>query len=651
MKGNIGGERMRGNREFSIEAANTLMENLYQQQQRFFFSEEALVKVTRRSVDALFKKVCQDVADLMEVDRVEIWLFNDQLTTLTAETYYDKRGDISSFKNVLYQEKVPAYFEAIANKRVLAIEDTRNNPIMDGLVESLTTEYHEMQSMLDASIVLSWGVGGVICCLSKGERKWTPIHKQVLASIADMLAFIIDRMHRKEVEEHVYELAYRDPLTGLRNGNAFYERVEEHLKMISKEKRGVFIYFTIDQYQDIRAVLGFEGAEQILIKVGNRLKRLFPESSTIARISFDHFAIFAPVLLGSSKLSFDIDDITKKLREPLDILGEEVYITFSYGVSYFPDHVSSVKEGVQASRIALEHAKEQKERGAQGVFQPYMYSFMKHNLASEMSLRRGLDLEEFRLFYQPKVLCETGEIIGFEALIRWQHPEKGLIFPNEFIKLAESIGLSTAIGEWVIKEAVKQLHNWKENGKTHLTVSINLSPTHFLSKGLPDYLLQCVQEAGIEPSQLILEITEDIALEDKQIVVDCIFAIKELGFPISIDDFGKGYSTFTYLQSYPVHQIKIDRQFIQHIDKNYSSEVITETIIQLAKKLGLQTVAEGVETIEEWACIKRMGCDEVQGYYFSRPQPIERIEEMLTTCIKTKKVYLPLKVERDQPKM
>lgn len=642
---------MRENREFSIEAANALMENLHQQQQRFFFSEEALVEVTRCSVDPLLKKVCQDVVDLMEVVRVEIWLFNEQQTTLTAETYYDKRGDVSSFKNVLRQEKVPVYFEAIANKRVLAIEDTRNNPIMDGIVESLTTEYHGMQSMLDASIVLSWGVGGVLCCLSKEARKWTPIHKQVLASIADMLAFIFDRVHRKEVEEHVYELAYRDALTGLRNDNAFYERVEEQLKMISKVERGIFIYFTIDQYQDIRAVLGFEGAEQMLIKVGNRLKELFPEPSTIARISFDHFVIFSPVLLDSSKNFFDTDYITEKLREPLDIFGEEVYITFSFGASYYPDHVSSVKEGLQAARIALEHAKEQKERGAQGFFQPYMYSFMKQNLTSEISLRRGLDLEEFRLFYQPKVLCDTGEIIGFEALIRWQHPEKGLIFPNDFIKLAESIGLSTAIGEWVIKEAVKQLHNWKEAGKAHLTVSINLSPDHFLSKGLPDYLLGCVQEAGVDPSQLILEITENIALEDKQVVVDCIFAIKELGFPISIDDFGKGYSTFTYLQNYPVRQIKIDRQFIKHIDKNHSSEVITEAIIQLAKKLGLQTVAEGVETPEEWACIKRMGCDEVQGYYFSRPQPIERIEEMLITGIKKEKVYLPLKSEGDLQKL
>lgn len=626
---------------FSIESAHKLLDNLYQHQQRFLFSEEALVEITRASIEPLLKKTCQEVAELMDFERVEIWLFNEAQTELTAETYYDNRGEISAFKNTLYAHKVPAYFEAIVDQRVLAVETIEGHPAMDGLRDSLSTEYHGMSSMLDASIVLSWGVGGVICCLSKEPRSWTPVHKQVLASIADMLAFIFDRLHRKEVEEHVYELAYRDPLTGLKNEHAFHEKVTEQLKQIPDGEQGIFIYLIIDQYADICGVLGFDAGEQVLMKIGDRLQKLLPEPATLARIGFDHFVIYAPLLFKADKMKQYMNEITNRLREPLEIVGQEVFITFSYGAAYYPTYVKDVKEGIQAAQVALEHAKKQKTRRASGHFQSYMHQFVKDHLFSEMNLRKGLDLDQFRLFYQPKVQATTGEIIGFEALIRWQHPDKGLIFPNDFIKLAESTGLIHAIGEWVINEAFKQLSQWKNTVNAHLSIAINLSSDHFLECKLPVYLVECVEKYGVGAEKLILEITENIALEDRELVASRLIELKELGFLISIDDFGTGYSAFAYLQNYPVKQIKVDRQFIQNIHLNERNRIITETIIQLGKKLDLNVVVEGIEKIEEWQCIQKMGCDELQGYYFAKPLPIEEIEHLLSRSEEEGKTYLP----------
>ncbi|WP_107839009.1 putative bifunctional diguanylate cyclase/phosphodiesterase [Metasolibacillus meyeri] len=611
--------------DFSLKEANELLQQLHQHQQQFFFSEKELSELSRQSIEPILKKICQDIAKLMKCERVEIWLFNEEQTKLTIETSYDSNSTHPISKVTLLQHEVPTYFEAIVHKRTLAVDDVATDPVMHGLRESLSLAYHPFHSMLDASIVLNWGVGGVICCFSQQQRHWTPVHRHVLASVADMFAFIFDRLHRQEAENYTHKLAFTDTLTSLNNEHAFYKKVEERL---SQNELGIFIYMTLDQFTNVRSVLGHDGGEEVLINFAKRLRHAFSEPAIIARVGFDHFVIYSPILLKETQSLFINKEISDILKEPMTVKGQEVYMTFSYGAAYYPDDVHSVKAGLQAAQIALEHARKQTSRKAVGFYKPSMHTFVKENLLSEMNLQKGLDLKQFQLFYQPQVCCNTGEIEGFEALIRWQHPERGLIPPSKFINLAESTGLITQIGEWVIQEAVAQLKKWMTEGKEHLTIAINLSPAHFLRADLSEYLLKCTQSAGFKPQNLVLEITENVAIEDRDAARNRMAELRAMGFSIAIDDFGTGYSSFAYLQNLPVHQIKIDRQFIRNISTNQNSAAIVQTIVQLGKTLNLQTVAEGVETKKEWDMLKQFGCNSIQGFYFSKPLPVHEVDRL-----------------------
>ena len=373
----------------------------------------------------------------------------------------------------------------------------------------------------------------------------------------------------------------------------------------------------------------------------SRLKRMFPLPIQIARLAFDHFVIFFPIEGELDCEMGRLEVILNRLKRQMQIRGQEVYMSFSYGVSLYPEHASNVKYGIQAAYTALQSGKEASIRKSGSLYNPEMHTYLKESMLSEMNLRRGLDMNEFQLHYQPQVKCRTGEVSGFEALIRWQHPERGLIFPGDFIELAESTGLITPIGEWVIKQAVSQLREWKEQGLKNVTVSVNLSPRHFLHHNFPFFLNQVMTEANIKPKSLVLEITENVAMEDTVAVASRINLLREMGYSVSIDDFGKGYSAFIYLQHFPIQQIKIDRQFISGLGNNPKSSGIVQTIIHLAEMLGLQTIGEGVETREQWEILKEFGCSELQGFYFSRPVPVDEINELIRKYGRGGKLLLP----------
>ena len=620
-----------GNSErLTIAAVNNVLEELYHQQQ-LLFTQAKLLNVSHNSIKSVLEVTCQRIAGMMGCERVSIWLFNEEGTRLTAQNRYDAVQSVHSSGECLYQKDTPAYFEAIQRERTIAVDDVNIHPATQDLVDGYFGERGKIKSMLDVSLILSQGIGGILCCETKTRRTWTTFDKAIIASIADMLAFLFDRLYRLEVEEHIRTLAFTDVLTGLDNPYAFMEKATSKMLALSGKERGIFIYMILDQFTEVQATLGHDAGEEVLKLTADRLRYLFPEPALTTRIGFDHFVIFYPYKGNRVTREMDMDFIVKLLREPMEIGGQEVYMTFSYGVSTFPDHVSNVKAGLQAAQVALEAARKKSPRKARGIYQPNLFSSMKETMLSEMNLRRGLDFNEFRLFYQPQVDCETGKVIGFEGLIRWQHPERGLIAPGDFIELAESTGLIIPIGEWVIQKAFTQLAIWDAIGRGHLTVSVNLSPRHFLHAKLPSYLLECAKSTGVSPQKLKLEITENVALEDHVAVVKRINQLSEMGFPVSIDDFGTGYSAFIYLQHFPVQQIKIDRQFIRTVDVDPKSEAIIKAIIQLAQMLGLRTVAEGVENEEQWKKLQQMDCDEIQGFYFSKPLPVDEINGLLAS--------------------
>lgn len=624
---------------------NKLLMNEMKQMQEFVFSHAKQLNITRESILSVIEELCIRISKVMKCDRVGIWLFNEDRTNLTAQNIYCKNTSDYTAGQVLTVNEAPSYFAAVQSTRILEIGAINEDFSTKELLEHPLYENGKYNSLLDASIILSKGIGGVICCETIEKREWSAFDGVLLASIADMLSFIFDRVERLEVEAHMHTLAYRDPLTGLDNQYAFTEKVNEQLKRMNEGKRGIFMYLILDQYSEVQGVLGHEGADQMLKITAERLKKIFPLPAHTARLAFDHFIIFFETdgeFWESKKM---MDFIANELRHPMYICGQEVYMTFSYGISIYPDHALNVKYGIQSAKMALQSAQKTSNRKSRGIYEPDMHTYLKETMLSEMNLRRGLDFNEFKLFYQPQVNCRTGEVTGFEALIRWQHPERGLILPGDFIDLAESTGLITPMGEWVIQEAVAQLKKWDTPPYDKLTISVNVSPRHFLHHNFPFYLHQCMSDSGISPERLVLEITENVALEDQKAVTSRINLLTEMGYAVSIDDFGKGYSAFIYLQHFPIQQIKIDRQFINGLGKDTKSIGIVQTIIHLAELLGLQTIGEGVETKEQWDILKQLGCTELQGFYFSKPVPIEEINRQFLNHHQIGKLFLPVQME------
>ncbi|MCG7344299.1 GGDEF and EAL domain-containing protein [Sporosarcina sp. ACRSL] len=624
----------------SKDELNMILEEL-QKKQEFIFTQAKQSDLSRHTIAPVLEELCMRISKIMSCDRVSIWLFNESHTTLTMQNSFHKKDSAYSSGVKIFAKELPSYFEAVQQERILAIEDASTDPVTKELRQHPFYDEGEVKSLIDASIILGKGIGGVVCCDSTELRKWSYLDRVLVASIADMLSYIFDRLERIEVEEHVQQLAYTDQLTGLDNEYSFAEKVTKQIASFKEGQRGIFYYLVMDQFTEMQGVLGPDGADLMIQITANRLKKLFPYPSQTARLAFDHFVIFSPFdgELENEKAKMEL--IVNKLKQPMHVSGQEVYMTFSYGASVYPEHASNVKYGIQAAYMALQSGKVATNRKSGIVYNPEMHTYLKETMLSEMNLRRGLDMNEFQLHYQPQVNCRTGEVIGFEALIRWQHPERGLIFPGDFIELAESTGLITPIGEWVIQQAANQIREWNEQGLNNVTVSVNLSPRHFLHHNLPFFLEKCITEANIKPKSLVLEITENVAMEDTEAVAKRIHLLKEMGYFISIDDFGKGYSAFIYLQHFPIQQIKIDRQFINGLGKNPKSSGIVQTIIHLAEMLGLQTIGEGVETKEQWDILKGFGCSELQGFYFSRPIPVDEINEMIRKYGRGGKLLLP----------
>lgn len=478
-----------------------------------------------------------------------------------------------------------------------------------------------IQSMLDAPIMMSTGIGGVLCCETLSKRHWSELDQTLVGTLADMVAFLYERIYRIETEERMKHLAYVDQTTGLMNQNGFEQTVAS---ILTNSEDGKFIYLVIDQFVTIQEVLGFDGGDQVLQQIADRLTALFPNPSHVARLAMDHFVLFVPSFLATP-----LDDLLIQLKKPYIIKGQEVYVSYSYGSATYPIHGTSVKECLQNAQIALSYGKKLSTQSISSLYNPFMKEASQILFDTEFNLRKGLDMQQFSLYYQPQVNARTGEVEGFEALIRWQHPEKGIIPPIDFIQHAESTGLILPIGEWVIDRVFYQLEQWRDQGIDQCSISINVSPRHFLHEKLIPHLELCLLKYNVKSSDVIIEITENVAMGDYLAAQSRIAELHALGFKISIDDFGTGFSAFIYLQHFTIDEIKIDRQFILDIESNKKSLGIVKSILDLANLLDLRVVVEGVEKENQLHLLSQLGCETIQGYLYSRPLDTNQLKTWL----------------------
>ncbi len=421
------------------------------------------------------------------------------------------------------------------------------------------------------------------------------------------------------------ELAERDALTGLANRKALRDRLQERLAAAARTSEATAVlYVDLDRFKAVNDSLGHPVGDALLRKVAERFKSALRDGDVVARLGGDEFAVVqsdAPQPAAATALATRLVDL---IGRAYAIEGHMLHIGASVGIAIAPDDGYEPDVLLKNADLALYRAKAD-GRGCYRFFEPGMDERMQARRSMEIDLRRALALKQLQLVYQPKFDVASNAIAGFEALIRWNHPTRGIVAPGEFITLAEEIGVITAIGEWVLRTACKQAASWPES----VSLAVNLSPAQFRGGKLLETVISALAQSQLRPERLELEITEGALLDNTDMVMDVLTRLRSLGASISMDDFGTGYSSLGYLQKFPFDKIKIDQSFIRDIDAHADRQAIVRAVISLAATLGMKTIAEGVETDAELACIRAEGCDEVQGYLTGRPMSPEAAAALL----------------------
>ncbi|MGQ7889667.1 putative bifunctional diguanylate cyclase/phosphodiesterase [Paenibacillus sp. WC2504] len=438
-----------------------------------------------------------------------------------------------------------------------------------------------------------------------------------------------DITERKRSDEQVRYMAYYDDMTGLPNRRMFRDHLNERLSLtrIAGQQVAVF-YLDIDRFKLVNDSFGYDYGNMMLLQLAERFTRCITENDYLARTEGDEFAFFYTNVADSNDVIAVIAEINRVLEKPFVLEQYELHVTASIGVAISTADEEDADTLMKYADIALARAKE-KGRNDFQIFNADMKSVSINRLKLENELRRAIALEEFVLFYQPQVDIETGRIVGVEALIRWNHPEKGLISPNYFISFAEESGLIVPIGEWVLRAACKQNKAWQNQGFSPMPISVNLSMRQFFQHNLKGKISHVLEQTGLDPQYLELEITESMTM-DVDHAIQSLLELKELGVHVSIDDFGTGYSSLYYLKKFPIDKLKIDRSFVRDIMVDPNDAAIVTTIIAMTRHLNLKVIAEGVETEEQLHFLHQNRCNEVQGYWFSPPVNTAQLENMLS---------------------
>ncbi len=440
------------------------------------------------------------------------------------------------------------------------------------------------------------------------------------------LVAIIDVTEKRQAEARIAHMAHHDALTGLPNRLLFHERLDEALLRVCRDGENLAVlYLDLDLFKNVNDGLGHPAGDKLLVAVADRLRTCLRLSDMVARFGSDEFAVLQLGLAGPNEAGMLAERIVTLLNEPYDIEGHQVVIGVSVGIALAPADGETAEQLLGNADMALYQAKEDGRRNF-CFFQPGMGASLRAHHTLGLDLRKALAAGEFEVYYQPLVTLETGAISGFEALLRWHHPLRGMVAPAKFIPVAEETGLIVPIGEWVLHQACAEAAAWPDG----LKVAVNLSPIQFKKGNLPQVVLATLKNAGLPAARLELEITESIFLAESKTNLATLRRLRALGVGISMDDFGTGYSGLSYLRAFPFDKIKIDRSFISELGESGDCMAIIQAVTNLGSSLGIPTVAEGVETEEQRSLLRAVGCTEMQGHLFSQPIPASEIAELLS---------------------
>ena len=466
-----------------------------------------------------------------------------------------------------------------------------------------------------------------------GSRRWVlvSIHaaRNANGEVALHEGTVEDITDRKVAQQRVDFLAYYDSLTGLPNRALLRDRLTKALGVARRKRDCIALLFLdLDRFKIINDSLGHSVGDLLLQQVGDRLKHEIRVDDTVARVGGDEFLIALTSVASAVEVEVIATRIVEAISGEYAVQGRTLSITCSLGISIFPEHGEDAETLIKNADAAMYSAKD-KGCNTFCFFNDEMNARLMERLTMENSLRLAIDRKELFLVYQPQMNIKSGRIIGLEALLRWQSPELGLVLPDRFIQVAENAGLITSIGEWVLRTTCAQIRSWQQDGHPVVPVAVNVSAAQFRHEGFRDLIRTVLDDTGLDPTYLQLELTESLLLSNADVMFDVLRDLKGMGLKLVIDDFGTGYSSLSYLRHFPVTKLKIDRSFIRDVAVNADDAAITSAIISMSKGLSLKVIAEGVENQAQLGFLRDHQCDEIQGYYLSRPLKVVDVANRL----------------------
>ena len=521
---------------------------------------------------------------------------------------------VALFMAVLFGRLVTSRLEALAGKvrqRLAGVSPTPR-----------ATTALTLPGGLDELDAVDWVLERTTEDLAAAVTGMQQLNTELAAQVAEKDAALRER---QAAEEKIEFIALHDSLTGLPNQQLAEDRFGQAIAYADREHAKVgLLFIDLDNFKTINDSLGHGVGDGLIREVATRLRDCVRDTDTISRRGGDEFLVVLPDLPEPDATAPILVKLMERLLDPMDIAGHELQTSASVGVAIYPDDGRDFDTLMKKAETAMYRAKEA-GRNTYRFFDAQMNVEAVEQLSLRNGLRRALERGEFVLHYQPQLELKDNRLIGVEALIRWNHPELGMIPPGRFISIAEESGLIVPISEWVLREACRQATAWARAGMAGLVVAVNVSGVHFKRGDLEQSVIAALEESGLDPSLLELELTESILISNTEGVLATVKRLKQLGVKLSIDDFGTGYSSLSYLKRFEVDKLKIDQSFIRDLDSDPEDAAIVRAIIQMARSLGLTTIAEGVENEATLARLRLFNCDEAQGYHFARPMPAEEL--------------------------
>jgi diguanylate cyclase (GGDEF)-like protein/PAS domain S-box-containing protein len=528
--------------------------------------------------------------------RCQVWnRFMEQLTGLPAQEVLGKRA--SDFFPVLGEQPIDEVLGRVLKGETVSLSET-----------SYMVPGTERQGWISAS--------------------YRPQH-DTKGNVTGIIGKVVDLTERKRAEQQMEYQSYHDALTGLANRRLFQEHLSLAIALAQRKRRPVSVLFLdLDHFKVVNDSLGHTLGDTLLREIATRLRSSVREGDVVARVGGDEFTIVLQELEKKEDAAAMAQRVLRVIAEPIEIDGQRLYITASIGITVYPDDGEDAETLLKNADNAMYRAKAV-GRNCYEMSTQELSRSMQERLTLESGLHQAMERNEFEVYYQPQIDVRTMRIVGMEALLRWRHPERGLMLPGSFLSVAEERGFIVLIGDWVLRTALNQARAFRDLGFPDFRVAVNLSARQFRELSLVDGIESAVKQARVDPRLLELEITESVAMENLDLTFKVLERLRRTGISIAIDDFGMGHSSLSYLKRFPIDCLKIDRNFVEDLPDRFEDAAIVRSVIELAQGLNLRVVAEGVETKPQLDFLKEHGCREVQGFYFGFPVPAPQFQETL----------------------